>query len=139
MERLNPRTSMAYWKISGALLFFIAATSALSAKCHENNTLSRNHIIKYTEMIRSAMQHSIKSSQDTNISSSYQDACIAKCSVDLVASILTPRQIRGIADIDILEMQDFISKQHEKAEELLLSQDPSKKDPIAVGGFKYNT
>ena len=109
MDRLNVRTSMAYWKITISLLAFISITSALSSKCHESNTLSRHHIIKYSEMIRSAMQHSIASSQHTNVVSSYRDSCIAKCSVDLVASILTPKQIRSISNVDILEMQDFIS------------------------------
>ena len=88
-------------------------------------------------MIRSAMQHSIASSQHTNVVSSYQDSCIAKCSVDLVASILTPKQIRAISNVDILEMQDFISKQHEEATEIMFKKNKEKPDLPAVGGFKY--
>ena len=138
MDRLNTRTSMAYWKITISLLAFISITSALSSKCHENNTLSRHHIIKYSEMIRSAMLNSVSSSQHTNIVSAFRDACMAKCSVDLVASILTPKQIRAISDVDILEMQDFISKQHEEANELLILKTQEKPDNILpVGGFKY--
>ena len=138
MDRLNMRTSMSYWKITISLLAFISITSALSSKCHENNTLSRHHIIKYSEMIRTAMQHSISSSQHTNIVSAFSDACVAKCTVDLIANVLTPKQIRAISDVDILEMQDFISKQHEEATEMIFRKNQENGDKhMPVGGFCY--
>jgi len=139
MDRLNSRTSAAYWKITFSLVAFIAITSAFSSKCHENNTLSRHHIIKYSEIIRTAMQHSISSSQHTNVVSAYQDACVAKCCVDLIATMLTPKQIRSISDVDILEMQDFISKQHQDATEIMFKKNQDKADShLPVGGFRYN-
>ena len=141
MDRLNARTSMAYWKISGVLLTFILITSVLSSKCHEDNTMSRKHLLKYKGVIRTAMQHSIQSSQDTDVATSFYDVCIAKCAVDIISNMLTPYQIRAIANIDIFEMQEFISKQHEDATELLMEEHGPESTVEAnktmLGGFVY--
>jgi len=80
MERLNPHTCSTFWKVSGMMLLFIAGTSYLSNRCHENNSMSRKHILKFTELLRSAMEHSIKATQDTNSVTKYRDVCVAKVS-----------------------------------------------------------
>lgn len=115
MERLNPHTCSMFWKMSGIMLLFISATSFISNKCHENNTMSRKHIIKFSELLRSAMEHSIKATQDSDIITKYKDACTAKISIDIVVNMLTPSQLRVIAsNIDVLETQEYISKQHQE-------------------------
>lgn len=116
MERLNPQTCSMFWKVSGMMLLFIAGTSHLSNRCHENNSMSRKHILKFTELLRSAMEHSIKATQDTNSVTRYRDVCVAKVSIDILVNMLTPCQLRVIAsNIDILETQEHISKQYQEA------------------------
>lgn len=71
-------------------------------------------------MLRKAAEHSIRASQDTQAVAVFSDTCQAKAYVDLVADMLSPAQVRSIANIDILEMKEFISQQHQKATETLL-------------------
>jgi len=94
MERLNPHTCSTFWKVSGMMLLFIAGTSYLSNRCHENNSMSRKHILKFTELLRSAMEHSIKATQDTNSVTKYRDVCVAKVSIDILVNMLTPCQLQ---------------------------------------------
>lgn len=115
MERLSSHTCSTFWKISAIVLLFIAGTSIVSNKCHENDTLSRKNIIHFKELLRSAMEHSIKASQDTDYIAKYKDACIAKISIDVLVTMLTPSQARVIAsNIDIFETQEHISKQYQE-------------------------
>lgn len=139
MERLNPQTSVAYWKVSAALVAFVFVTSYLSIKCHEDDTLSRRHVIKYSDMLRSAAEHSIRASQDSQAVHAFMDCCNAKSAIDTVSEVLTPHQVQVISNIDVIEMQDFINRQHEAATQILLKEyvEKKNKDKMApVGGYR---
>ena len=139
MDRLSPKVTTAYWKISAVVLVFITLTSGLSVKCYENQTLPRKHVLKLTEMLRKAAEHSIRASQDSQPVTAFTDTSIAKCAIDTVAQMLTPDQIKRIANVDIAEMQDFVSQQHEAATQALLKIYVEKKlgDRLSpVGSFR---
>lgn len=139
MERLNPQVSTAYWKVSSVIIASIILTSYISSKCFESQRLPRSHVLKISEMLRKAAEHSIRASQDTQAVTAFADTCQAKSYVDLVEDMLTRDQVRSIGNVDILEMKEFIAQQHEKATETLLriyvdSSLGSRRSP-AVGGF----
>lgn len=121
MERLNPQVCTAYWKLSLVLLASIYATSYISSKCYEGQRLPRAHVLKITELLRKAAEHSIRASQDTQPVTAFTDTSHAKAYVELVEDMLSVEQVRGIANIDILEMRDFVSKQHEETTQKLLA------------------
>lgn len=138
MERLNPQISTAYWKVSSVVLASIVLTSYISSRCFESQRLPRSHILKISELLRKAAEHSIRASQDSQPITVYSDTTQAKAYVDLVEEMLTPDQVRSIANIDVLEMKDFISQQHEKATETIFriyvdNKLGSRNSP--VGGF----
>ena len=138
MERLNPQVSTAYWKVSSVVLASLILTSYISSRCFESQRLPRTHILKISELLRKAAEHSIRASQDSQPITVYADTSQAKAYVDIVEDMLSPDQVRGIANVDILEMKEFISKQHETATETLFriyvdNKVGSRKSP--VGGF----
>lgn len=138
MERLNPQVSTAYWKVSSVILASIILTSYISSRCFESQRLPRSHILKISELLRKAAEHSIRASQDSQAVTVFSDTCQAKAYVDLVEDMLSADQVTSIANVDILEMKEFISIQHEKATETLLriyveSSLGSRRSP--VGGF----
>lgn len=138
MERLNPQVSTAYWKVSFVMLSFLVLTSYISSKCFESQRLPRAHILKISELLRKAAEHSIRASQDSQPVTTFTDTCHAKAYVDLVEEMLTPCQVKSIANVDILEMKEFISDQHDKANEKLLRIFVDKKlgrSSTPVGGF----
>jgi len=141
MERLSPRIVQAYWKVSAGIVAFVFLTSYISAKCHDDDTLPRKHIIRYTDMLRSAAEYSIRASQDSQAVHAFIDCCNAKTSIDTVSSVLSSQQVRSIANIDVLEMQEFIHKQHEAATQILLEEYVEKKKKgsmTPVGGYRVN-
>lgn len=138
MERLNPQVSTAYWKVSSVVLTSIVLTSYISSRCFESQRLPRSHVLKISELLRKAAEHSIRASQDSQPVTVYTDTCQAKAYVDLVEEMLTPCQVRNIANIDILEMKEFISQQHENATEKLFRIYVDNKlgsRNVSVGGF----
>ena len=120
MERLNPKTALAYWKVSTILLLTVAITSHISCKCFESQRLPKSHLRKICDILRKVAEHSIRASQDISPVLTFSDTAQAKANVDLVASLLTPQQVKAIANIDIDEMKEFISKQNEQAYQTLL-------------------
>ena len=120
MERLNPQVSISYWKVSAVLLVSILITSWVSARCYEGQRLPRSHVLKISELLRKAAEFSIRSSQDNQPVTIYADTTFAKAYIDLVEELLTPEQVRHIANVDILEMKNFIAQQHETATQKLL-------------------
>lgn len=139
MERLNAQTVSAYWKVSAVIVAFVFITSYMSIKTHEDDTLSRRHILKYSEMLRYGAESSIRASQDSQAVHAFVDCCNAKTAIDTVSSVLTPQQIQVISNIDIVEMQDFVNRQHDAATQLLLKEYVEKKKNDAttpVGGYR---
>jgi len=139
MERLSPQTVQAYWKVSACFVTFVFITSYLSIRCHEDDTLSRKHVLKYSEMLRSGAEHSVRASQDSQAVHAFIDCCTAKTAIDTVASVLTPQQVQVISNIDIVEMQDFVNRQHEAAVQILLKEYIEKKkqeSTTPVGGYR---
>ena len=138
MERLNPQISNSYWKISAVLVASMMVTSWISTKCFEGQRLPRSHLLKISELLRQAAEHSIRATQDSQPATAFADAAIAKAYVDIVEELLTPEQVQALASIDILEMKDFISKQYEEASQKLLQLHIDKKlgtRKQAIGGF----
>lgn len=138
MERLNPQVSTAYWKVSSVLLVSLILTSYISSKCFESQRLPRSHVLKISELLRKAAEHSIRASQDTQPVTIFSDTSQAKAYVDLVEEMLTPCQVRSIANVDIAEMKEFISVQHQEATDKLFRIYVDKKcgtSPSPVGGF----
>lgn len=138
MERLNPQVSTAYWKVSCVILVSLILTSYISSRCFESQRLPRSHVLKLSELLRKAAEHSIRASQDTQPATAFSDTSQAKAYVDLVEDMLTPCQVRRIANVDILEMKEFISVQHEEATEKLFRIYVDKKlgsRHTPVGGF----
>jgi hypothetical protein len=119
MERLNPQVSMAYWKVSSVVLVVLMLTSYISCRCFESQRLPRSHVLKISELLRKAAEHSIRASQDNQPVTVYTDTCQAKTYVDLVEDLLTAEQVRSIASVNVLEMKEFIARQHEDASERL--------------------
>ncbi|ACH46791.1 unknown [Feldmannia species virus] len=117
---------MTYWKASCTLLLTLAAVSALSRKCYETSRLPRRHVLKITELLRTAAEHSLRASQDSRPENVFHDTCQAKVNIDLVAQLLTREQVRHIANIDIDEIKEFIATQHLKATATLLAQQPTR-------------
>ena len=120
MERLNPQISFSYWKVAVVILVFVAATSALSSKCYENQKMSRKNVLKMLEILRSAGEYSIRASQSSNPVTVYADTCASKNAISTVADFLSPEQVKQLASVDLLEMKEFISQQHKNATEILL-------------------
>lgn len=120
MERLNPHLSFSYWKVAAVVVVFVAATSLLSSKCYENQTMSRKNVLKMVDMLRSAGEYSIRASQSTNAVTIYADTCHAKHAITTVSEFLTEKQVKELAGVDLYEMKEFISEQHKKATETLL-------------------
>ncbi|CAM9709003.1 unnamed protein product [Ectocarpus sp. 6 AP-2014] len=120
MERLNPHLSLSYWKVGAAIVFFVAATSSLSSKCYENQTMPRKHVLKLVDMLRSAGEYSIRASQSTNAVAIYADTCSARNAVNTVADLLTPQQVKTLTGVNLCEIKEFISQQHQNATEVLL-------------------
>jgi len=120
MERLNPQISQSYWKVSFVFIVCIAITSWISTKCFENQRLPRSHVLKISELLRKAAEHSIRSVQDNQPVTAFMDTAIAKSYIDIVEELLTKDQVESVAGIDILEMQSFISKQHDENTQKLL-------------------
>lgn len=138
MERLNPQVSTAYWKVSSVILASLILTSYVSSRCFESHRLPRSHILKISELLRKAAEHSIRASQDSQPVTVFTDTCQGKAYIDLVEELLTPAQVRSIANVDILEMKEFISQQHEEATEKLLRIYVEKKlghQHAPLGGF----
>ena len=52
MDRMNQRSAMAYWKLSTIVVVFVGVTSYLSVRAHESSKLPREHILKYSELLR---------------------------------------------------------------------------------------
>jgi hypothetical protein len=120
MDRMNDRSTMAYWKLSATVVLFIGATSYLSVRAHECSKLPRKHVLKYTELLREAARASIQSSQDSHPLQSFIDSSKAMCAINIVSEFLTSSQVKHLMNVDIDEMKEFISKQHEDATTLLL-------------------
>ena len=120
MDRMNARSAMSYWKLSAVLVAFVGATSYLSVRAHECNKLPRKHILKYTELLREAARASIQSSQDNHPLQKFIDSSKAMCAINIVSEFLTPYQVKYMLNVDIDEMKEFISKQHEDATSALL-------------------
>ena len=120
MDRMNENSAMAYWKLSATIVVFIGVTSYLSVRAHECSKLPRKHVLKYTELLREAARSSIQSSQDQHPLQSFIDSSKAMCAVNIVNEFLTPHQVKHMMNIDLDEMREFISKQHEDATTLLL-------------------
>ena len=120
MERLNPQVSNSYWKVSAVLLGSIMVTSWVSTRCFEGQRLPRSHLLKISELLRQAAEHSIRATQDTQPATAFADSATAKAYIDIVEELLTPEQVQTLASIDILEMKDFISKQHDENSQKLL-------------------
>ena len=138
MERLNPQVSTAYWKVSCVMLASLVLTSYISSRCFESQRLPRSHVLKISELLRKAAEHSIRASQDTQPVTIFSDTSQAKAYVDLVEEMLTPCQVKSIANVDILEMKEFISQQHEGATEKLFRIFVDKKmggSGHPIGGF----
>lgn len=138
MERLNPQVSTAYWKVSSVILASLILTSYISSRCFESQRLPRSHILKISELLRKAAEHSIRASQDAQPVTVFSDTCQGKAYIDLVEELLTPCQVRSIANVDILEMKEFISVQHEEASEKLFRIYVDKKlgaKNAPLGGF----
>lgn len=120
MERLNPQLSFSYWKVAAVILVFVAATSLLSSKCYENQTMSRKNVLKMVDLLRSAGEYSIRASQSNNPVTIYGDTCSSKCAITTVADFLSQEQVKQLAGVDLMEMKEFISEQHKNATEALL-------------------
>ena len=120
MDRMNPRSAMSYWKLSSIVLTFVGVTSYLSVRSHECNKLPRKHVLKYTELLREAARSSVQASQDQHPVQRFIDSSKAMCAINIVNDFLTPYQVKHILNVDIDEMTEFISKQHEDATVLLL-------------------
>jgi len=120
MDRMNQRSAMAYWKLSTIVVVFVGVTSYLSVRAHESSKLPREHILKYSELLREAARASIQSTQDQHPVQSFIDSSKAMCAVNIVSEFLTPHQVKHIMNIDIAEMKEFISKQHDDATSALL-------------------
>lgn len=116
MERLNPHMCSMFWKISFIVIIFVVSTSVLSNKCHEDDTLSRKHIIGYKNLLRTAMESSLRATQTGNSYQKYNDIVKAKISIDILVDMLTESQLRAISSsIDIIETREVISAQYEEA------------------------
>lgn len=120
MDRMNVRSAMSYWKLSAVVVAFVGATSYLSVRAHECNKLPRKHVLKYTELLREAARASIQASQDQHPLQKFIDSSKAMCAINIVSEFLTPYQVKHMLNVDIDEMVEFISKQHEDATALLL-------------------
>lgn len=127
MERLNPHLSFSYWKVAAGIVVFVAATSALSSRCYENQTMPRKHVLKLVDILRSAGEYSIRASQSTNAVTIYADTCAARNAVNTVADLLTQEQVQKLAGVNLSEMKEFISQQHKNATEMLLEAFVQKK------------
>lgn len=117
---MNPRSAMSYWKLSAIVVAFVGITSILSVRAHECNKLPRKQVLKYTELLREAARASIQSSQDQHPVQKFIDSSKAICAINIVNEFLTPYQVKHLLNVDINEMSDFISKQHEDSTALLL-------------------
>ena len=120
MDRMNHRSAMAYWKLSTIVVVFVGVTSYLSLRAHESCKLPREHILKYTELLREAARASIQSTQDQHPVQSFINSSKAMCAVSIVSEFLTRDQVKHIMNVDIAEMRDFISKQHDDATSALI-------------------
>jgi len=120
MDRMNQRSAMAYWKLSTIVIIFVGVTSYLSVRSHESSKLPREHILKYSELLREAARASIQSTQDQHPVQSFINSSKAMCAVSIVAEFLTSHQVKHLMNIDIAEMKEFISKQHDDATSALL-------------------
>ncbi|AAK14490.1 unnamed protein product [Ectocarpus sp. 4 AP-2014] len=120
MDRMNQRSAMAYWKLSTIVVVFVGVTSYLSVRAHESSKLPREHILKYSELLREAARASIQSTQDQHPVQSFIDSSKAMCAVNIVSEFLTPHQVKHIMNVDIGEMKEFISKQHDDATSALV-------------------
>ena len=101
-------------------MIFVAATSSLSSKCYEDQSMPRKHVLKLIQMLRTAGEYSIRASQSTNAVTIYADTCSAKNAVHTVAELLTPQQVKALAGVNLCEIKEFISQQHQSATEVLL-------------------
>lgn len=104
MERLNRQACMTYWKVSAIYLASIFVISWTSKKCFEQSKLPRHHLLKLTDILRKALEHSISASQDTCPQTKYRDTCKAQIYAGLVNDLLTPEQIRDLSGIEINEL-----------------------------------
>lgn len=128
MERLNPQLSFSYWKVACVILAFVGATSVLSSKCYENQTMSRKNVLKLVDLLRSAGEYSIRASQGSNPVTVYADTCAAKTAISTVSEFLSQEQAKDLAGVDLMEMKEFISEQHKNATETLLKAFIEKKN-----------
>lgn len=120
MDRMNQRSATAYWKLSIIVIVFVGVTSYLSVRSHESSKLPREHILKYSELLREAARSSIQSTQDQHPVQSFINSSKAMCAVSIVSEFLTPHQVKHIMNVDIAEMKEFISKQHDDATSALI-------------------
>lgn len=118
MDRMNHRSAMAYWKLSTIVVVFVGVTSYLSVRAHESSKLPRE--LKYSELLREAARASIQSTQDQHPVQSFIDSSKAMCAVNIVSEFLTSHQVKHIMNVDIAEMKEFISKQHDDATSALI-------------------
>lgn len=120
MDRMNTRSAMSYWKLAAIVVAFVGITSVLSVRAHECDKLPRKHILKYTELLREAARASIQSSQDQHPLQKFIDSSKAMCAINIVSEFLTPYQVKHMLGVDIDEMSEFISKQHEESTAFLI-------------------
>lgn len=120
MDRMNTRSAMSYWKLSAIVVAFVGVTSVLSVRAHECEKLPRKHVLKYTELLREAARASIRSSQDQHPLQKFIDSSKAMCAINVVSEFLTPYQVKHMLGVDIDEMIEFISKQHEETTSFLI-------------------
>ncbi len=117
---MNSRSASSYWRLSAIVVAFVGVTSVLSVRAHECNKLPRKHVLKYTELLREAARASVQSSQDQHPVQRFINSSRASCAISIVREFLTPYQVKHILNVDIDEMSEFISKQHEESTALLL-------------------
>ncbi|CAN0333669.1 unnamed protein product [Discosporangium mesarthrocarpum] len=120
MERMNPRTTRATWKIAACIVALVVVASAASSRAHDNERLPRKHILKYVELLRSAAEHSIRASQDSHPVNAFIDPARATMAVDIVENFLTPDQARHLTNVDLADMKEFVDGLHEVATQALL-------------------
>ncbi len=117
---MKQHSALAYWKLSAIVVVFVGVTSYLSLKSHESSKLPREHILKYSELLREAARASIQSTQDQHPVHKFINSSKAICAVNIVAEFLTPHQVKHMVNVDIAEMKEFISKQHDEATNALV-------------------
>lgn len=113
-------TAFSYWKLSFIITVFIAVTSVLSVKSHECAKLPRKHILKYMDLLREAARSSVSASQSCHPVQAFIDSSRAVSAINVVNEFLSVEQVKHMMSIDLMEMKDYIEKQHDSALNALL-------------------